>query len=187
MKRKRHIDIQRVVTISLTLVLLASILLFSIPIPIDTKIEAIEIKLDEPSYIHECSITINGAYNLNLFTDDTFSGTIAVSSYDQTLEKMSTVYFSKDGCPLYYHRFEEGSYNEAGQPIRYEYSLGKMMSGRLFRNMIIAVYSENPLNKDGGWKEGGSWETWNERDGYCIVTDVHSYEEAISRVAQFSD
>jgi len=179
MKRKTNLATRRVIVLSLSFVLLAVVLLFTIPIKINKTLSAIEIKLDDPSYLQECNITITGFYHLNLFVDDTFEGAIAVSGYSQTLEKMSTVHLSKEGCSLYYHRFEEGLYDEDGRLKRFEYSLGNIMIGRFFNNMVIAVYSDNPLDKDRGWKEYGSWGTWNERDGYCIVSNVSSYEEAV--------
>jgi len=179
MKRKMNITTRRVIAITLSLVLLAVILLFSIPIPMDRTFNAIEIKLDDPSYLRECTITITGSYHLNLFSDDTFVGSIAVSGYSQTLEAMDTVYLSKEGCPLYYHRYEDGINDEDGRPRRLEYSLGNITSGRFLHKLVIAVYSDNPLDKDVGWREGGSWGVWNERNGYCIVPDVRSYEEAV--------
>jgi len=139
---------------------MAVVLLFSIPIHIDKTLSAVEIKLDDPSYLQECTITITGSYHLNLFVDDTFEGAIAVSGYSQTLEKISPVHFSKEGCPLFYRRFKEGFYDEDGRLTRFEYCLGRIMSGRFFHNVIIVVFSNNPLDKDGGWKEHGSWGGW---------------------------
>lgn len=159
--------------------LILVILLYVMPIPINRTFDAIEIKLDDPSYIVPCKIKVYGKYYKNLFTDDVFNGQIIVSNYKLTNQKMRKVYFLKDGCPLEYY-YDTGRYDSDGHKIYEEYSLGHLYSKSWFRRMIIGVYDNNALNKDGNGKVNGDWGGWSTIDGYCIVTNASTREEAIN-------
>lgn len=159
--------------------LILVILLYVIPIPINKTFDAIEIKLDDPSYIVPCKIKVYGKYYKNLFTDDYFNGHIIVSNYKLTNEKMRKVYFLKDGCPLEYY-YDTGRYDSYGNKIYEEYILGHLYSKTWFRRMTISVYRNNALNKEGNGKINGNWGGWSTIDGYCIVTNATTREEAIN-------
>ncbi|MCX7883466.1 MAG: hypothetical protein N2448_00280 [Caloramator sp.] len=100
-KLNKRIDIIKWISFFLIIVIF---LLYVIPIPINKVYNALEIKLDDSSYIVKCQVKVCGKYYKNLFTKDVFDGQIIVSDYKLTNEKMRKVYFLKDGCPLeYYH------------------------------------------------------------------------------------
>ncbi len=176
---QKKVIIKRII---ITIALL-TFLIFIIPIPINRVYDAIEIKLDDPNYLVECQVKIKGKYHINLFTDDSFVGQISVSDYKLTNEKMDNVYFSDIGCPLFY-TYTSG-YDTDGRVKRYDYCLGRMYSKPLFRQMTITVFSDNPLNKAEGGKTQGSWGTWNERNGYCIVPLADTREEAINKLIKY--
>ncbi|KYH29713.1 hypothetical protein CLTEP_27060 [Clostridium tepidiprofundi DSM 19306] len=157
--------------------LILMFLAFVIPIPINRVYDAIEIKIDDPSYIVQCQVKIQGRYHWNLFFDDMFDGQIVISDYKLTNEKLSKVYLSDDGWPLEYTYLSEEDVN--GRPNRYTFFLGRLYSRSWFRKMAIIVFSKNSLNKDGDGKISGNWGDWNEDDGYCIVPLATSREEAI--------
>lgn len=62
-------------------------LAFIIPIPINREYDAIEIKLDDPSYLVQRKIKIRGKYHWNILTRDVFDGQIIVSDYEITTKK----------------------------------------------------------------------------------------------------
>ncbi|WDC83419.1 hypothetical protein PL321_11785 [Caloramator sp. mosi_1] len=157
----------------------SNFLVYVIPIPINKVYDAIEIKLDDPSYIVKCQIKVYGKYYNNLFANDVFDGQIVVSNYKLTNEKMRKVYFIKDGCPLeYYH--DTGRYDNNGRRIYEEYIFGRIYSKSWFRGMIISVFRDNALNKNEGWRVEGGWGGWDTQQGYCIVPNVTTREEAIN-------
>ncbi|GEM_PF-626615 len=159
------------------ILLMVMFLSFSIPIPLNLVYDAIEIKLDDASYVVPCQVKVSGKYHMNLFNDDMFDGQISISDYRLTDEKMSEVYFAEDGWPLEYSY--AAGYDNDDRPNRYTYFLGRLYSKSWFRNMAIIVYSDNPVNKDGGGKAEGDWGGWNENDGYCIVPLAADREDAI--------
>ncbi|MCX7903498.1 MAG: hypothetical protein N2486_03200 [Caloramator sp.] len=176
MRLNRKIDIIKWVSL---FIIIIALLVFFIPIPINKTYDAIEIKLDDPSYIVRCQVKIHGKYYKNLFINDAFDGQIAVSDYKLTNEKMRKVYFLKDGCPLeYYH--DTGRKDSNGHRIYEEYILGRIYSKSWFRGMTICVYNDNPLNKNVGWKVEGDWGGWDNQHGYCIVPNATSREEALN-------
>lgn len=162
------------------LLTIGTFLFFIIPIPINRVYDAVEIKIDDTSYIVKRQIKIHGKYYKNLFYDDVFNGQIAVSDYKLTNEKMLKVYFSKDGSPLIYYYYPIGEYDRDGRKTRKEYILGILNSKPLFRDMVICVFSNNPLNKDKIEGNSINWGGWNEQSGYCIVPKASNREEAIN-------
>lgn len=154
------------------------LLVLVIPIPINKVYDAIEIKLDDSSYIVRCQVKVYGKYYKNLFTDDVFDGQIVVSDYKLTTEKMSKVHFCNDGWPLEYNYVI--GYDINGRRIWGTYFLGRLYSKSWFRGMTISVFSDNPLNKDGDGKVEGDWGGWNDRNGYCIVPNAANREEALN-------
>jgi len=178
-KNKKNIIIKRSLRIFLILLILVSI----IPIPINRTYDAVEIKLDDPNYIVQCQIKIQGRYHLNFLTDDMFAGKIIVSDYRSTNEIMSKVYISKDGWPLEYTYYL--GKDEDGRPITNTFFLGHIDSKNWFKEMAILVFSENPLYKDEGGKalsSTGTWGRWTASEGYCIVPLATNREEAIDKL-----
>ena len=175
------LNTRKIITFGSLVCIVLLLFLSVVPIPVHKTLSAIEIKLDDPSYSEMCDITINGFYHFNPLSVDFFEGSISVSGYSQTTQTMARVRFHKDGTALYYNRMAD-DLSDGNEQKRLEYCLGRLMSKRFFRNMVITVFSENPLDKGQGWKEGGSWGTWNERNGYCIVPGAHNYTEGIQKL-----
>ncbi|WP_411676323.1 hypothetical protein [Caproicibacter sp.] len=169
--------------IQIFFILLSIIILFHlIPIPFHSVYDAKEIKLDDPSYLENCQIHISGYYHLNVFQEDTFSGQITVSDYRLTSEKMSDVKISSNGDHLDYS-FQETCRGNS-PPVKMCYSLGLMFSKRFFHDLCILVYEENTQNKNGGAVQFGKptgW-VWGEENGYCIVPNASSREEALNKL-----
>ncbi|MCF0149867.1 MAG: hypothetical protein HUJ80_00475 [Firmicutes bacterium] len=182
MTDKKHVSESCLLKLSAWLIFILFMGMTLIPIPLKLEMAAIEIKMDDPAYFDNCTINIDGYYHFNILSNDRFYGNISVSGYELTSERMDTVYISKDGHSLYYHRFDEFSHDEYGHPLKLEYSLGRLVSGRFFRDMIIAVYSDNPIDKASGWKESGTWGTWNIQNGVCIITNAKTYAEGFQKV-----
>ncbi|CAK7058428.1 hypothetical protein [Tissierella sp.] len=155
---------------------IAFVLIYTIPFPINKELDAVEIKLDDPSYLETRKIHISGTYRLNLFTDNTFQGQIFVPEYELTSGKMDEIQFMKDidnGCPLVYK-------NEIGaiaddRPLEEDYSFGRILSRPLFHRMVILVYGESK----------GDVRGWNSDTGYCIVPSVSNREEALKVLEKY--
>jgi hypothetical protein len=150
-----------------------------IPIPINKEYDAIEIKLDDPSYLVKRKINIKGKYYWNILTSDMFEGRITVSDYDFTeTKKMDNIYIPYDnGCLIEYT--ETIKYGPNSRDVRkYFYPLGRLFSKPWFRNMAMIIYEQNIPYKDksNNIKQQGGWGT---ADGYCIVASAKTYKEAI--------
>lgn len=156
---------------------------FLVPLPIHREYRAVEIKLDDPAYRRECTIVMDGSYVLNRpFADDRFEGDLVVSLYPETAEAdgLSALILGKEGSPLCYWRYVSDGPNPS-RPDREEFILGSILSNVFLTDFVICIQGDNP-SSESGWKDGGSWGGWNDRTGYCIVTNCDSYEEAVAKV-----
>lgn len=141
LRNKKVRIIKRILIIFLAIMFLT----FLVPIPINRVYDAVEIKLNDPSYFVPCQVKIHGKYHWNLFTDDMFEGQVTVSDYKYTNEKMSKLYIGDDGYPLEYN-YTDG-YDVEGHQNRKTYFLGHLYSKSWFRQMVITVFSDNPVDK----------------------------------------
>ena len=169
-KRRRKI----VVNVIIAILLLLVVLVFIVPIPVSREYAALEVKLDDPSYIAQRTVIVSGYYHFNLFSDDQFTGKITIPDYEWTQQDLETVQFMKDGCPLIYYNYDDKDGN--GGLVKTEYFFGEIYSGLLFRNMCIAVFSENTNDLNAENPSGGSWHS---ADGICIVPAVSTRQEAL--------
>jgi hypothetical protein len=170
----RKIKILRIVSLIIVTLI---IFLCVTPIYINRVYDAIEIKLDDPTYLTNCQITVSGYYFLNLFTNDTLKGKIVVSDYLFTRDEMESIEFSSYGAPLFYYQYDDDSTN--AYPNRIEYCLGKLFTNLFLREICITVLSDNPKNKASESKPSGNWGGWSPEDGYCIVASVSTREDAL--------
>ena len=67
------------------LALIAILLWYNIPFSVNQQISALEIKMDDPSYCVERTITLDGKRHRNLFSDDIFRGSLTVSGYEDMI------------------------------------------------------------------------------------------------------
>jgi hypothetical protein len=157
------------------ILLILLILIHIIPFPVNRELKAVEIKLDDPSYLETRTIHISGTYRFNLFTKDTFNGKIFVPQYELTTKGTSEeVEFSKDpnvgrGFPLSY-RYGAAIDTEGRLQENY-YFFGRFISKPLMYSPAILVYQK--------YIDGTGGLSWNGRDGYCIVASADSREEPL--------
>jgi len=140
-----------------------------IPIPVHRVYNAVEIKLDDPSYLVSRKVEIRGLYHWNILTNDMFEGRIIVPDYELTSNRMSNLYFSDDGWPLEYYLSGSDTNDHA---IPDTFFLGRIYSKSWFRQMVITVFGES---KGLEGRQGG----WSTVDGYCIVPLAKSRNEAM--------
>lgn len=167
----------KIIKRSICILFIVIILIYIIPFPINKKFDAIEIKLDDPSYLETRRISISGNYRFNLFTDNTFQGQIFVPEYELTSGKMDKIQFMKDidnGCPLVYKN-ESGTIAD-GRPLEEYYSFGRILSEPLLHRMVILVYGQSK----------GDVSVWNSSTGYCIVPFVSNREEALKILKKYN-
>ena len=173
-----------------------------IPIHVSRQCKCIEIKLDDPSYQRECTITIDGYYHINLFCSDSFSGKFTVSLYRQTMADLSPLSIQSSGTPVLYSRIitdsrdrdvnggihdPSDSSSMEQTSIVEQFRLGHLKAKWLFRKFVICVYSDNITADSSGWKQSqdmSDWGTWNAEAGYCIVPDCMDYESARKYLAE---
>jgi hypothetical protein len=168
----------KIIKWTIRILFIVFVLVYTIPFPINKELNAVEIKLDDPSYLETRTIHISGTYRFNLLKGNTFEGQIFVPEYELTSEKMDKVEFIRDadydyGYSLSY-RYEIGT-DVDGRPIREYYFLGRIISGPLLYRPVILVYSKNK----GG--TGG----WGSDSGYCIVPSASNREEALEILEKY--
>lgn len=159
---------------------IAFVLIYTIPFPINKELDAVEIKLDDPSYLETHKIYISGKYRFNLFTDNTFQGQISVPEYELTSNEMERLQFIKGidhESPLVY-TYKEGVGTD-GRPITKYYDFGKIVSRPLLYRTVIVLY-EQYEGKDGDY--GGHF---NSNTGHCIVPFVSDREEALKILEKY--
>jgi hypothetical protein len=164
--------IKKIFKILAIISIISFFLLHTISIPISREYDAIEIKLDDPSYIENCKVSINGKYYFNFLIADAFEGDIKVSSYPVTNKKIDRVEIVKD-YTLWYYSLENK--NKVWHPFAI------LSSDVLFKNMVLLVKS-NPMYNNHEIRPAGTSASWNEIDGYCIVPSVNTREDAINKL-----
>ena len=166
-------------TLTILLVLILAVL--NVPFPVKSEVPALEIKLDDPSYVVERTITVSGYYHINVFKENSFRGQISVSDYCLTSDKMvSPIYLGKESSPLEYYGYQKDP-PSSPHADRYNYKLGYICAKPFMGDPMIMVLSENPLHTDAGAMTGaGSWGNWSEENGVCIVPYAKNRDEAIS-------
>lgn len=152
------------------------ILFYNIPFKINREYEAIEIKIDDESYLETKTINMNGKYKFNIFTDDTFEGQITIPEYKITSWEMDRLYFHKNGGAVVSYRREAGFNNE--ERVIYNHgALGHFHYSPFKRNPVIRLAGENKDNIS----------AWSTHQGYCIVFNTSSREEALRIVSKYED
>ena len=115
----------KIIKRTVTIFLIVFILLYTIPIPINRKLDAVEIKMDDPSYLETRTIHIKGNYRFNLLKANTFKGQIFVPEHEITSEEMLTVFSAENGDigyeGLIEYRYENGT-DVNGRPDYMDYA-----------------------------------------------------------------
>ena len=153
---------KRLSVIAITAVLLV-VLAYSVPIPVSSTVDALEINMADSSYAVPRIIEIEGKYHLNLFSKDVFSGSLSVSGYENFCKNriLNDILLSKDGYPL--------SYRNIDGTIVDDFYLGRIYGNVLMKDLLIGF-----IYDDSG--EKSSTENCN-----IIVTGVKTREEASKR------
>lgn len=149
-------------------------LLHIIPIPIDKEYDAIEIKIDNMTYVESCTVSLYGKYHFNFLKNDTFEGQIIVSTYPITNKKLlfEVDVIKEYGYIVYRYKIDDE---------KKQYMFGKLSSDVLLNNIMIFVYS-NPLYDNNKTRPAGVSSGWSNHDGYCIVPSVSTREEAMKKL-----
>lgn len=174
MDKKRLKKIIIYILLTFTVLIFAALIVL---LPVTRIYDAIEIKIDDPSYTVPCRVEIRCFYHWNVLTDDMFEGRITVTGYDMTYRKMSNVFLNKDGYPLEYHI---SAHDAEGRAVSESSFFGRIYAKPLFRQMMITVFGESK-----GIKEGQKG--WSTVDGYCVVPGAENREEALKVVNTWFD
>ncbi len=167
-------SIKKICKIVFLIVAISFMLLHMISIPINKKYDAIEIKLDDPSYLEKCTVSMKGSYQFNILSEDTFKGQITVSTYPRTYDKMEKVDVTREGdCSgtLWYGTYES------------LYPFAMLSSDMLLNNIVLLVKS-NPMYEDNKSRPLHISVSWGSDDGYCIVPSVSTREDAIEKLSE---
>ena len=90
------------------LVLVAVLLWYNIPFSVNQQIPALEIKMDDPDYCVERTVTLDGKRYRNLFSEDLFCGTLAVGGYEDMIgERTMDDLQLGSGYPITYSKSAE--------------------------------------------------------------------------------
>ena len=173
-KKLERQKIHLLVAVALGVLISLTVISLVVPIPVEKTIQAIEIKLDDPSYCVEREITIRGTYHLNVSSPHRYSGILSISGYEETVEpnQLWPISFRDDGEIFGYYWEEE----IAGSP-RKEYHTawsGIIYSEFGFKNALIIVGSQS---------ENGNYR-YPSGNSPIIVFDAVDWENAMERVAK---
>ena len=87
--------------IVIPLLLIALLLFYVVPFPVDTQVRGLEIKMDDPAYCVERVITIKGQHAHNLFSPDEFTGSLQISGYESRIgDRAMASLVLEDGYPV---------------------------------------------------------------------------------------
>lgn len=180
MKKSYIMIIKRVIIIFIAMF----ILLYTIPIPINRNLDAVEIKIEDPSYFKTCTIYIKGNYYFNLLENNAFKGRIFVSGHEITSEQMFMVHLFKEEDAVYegsvMYRYKIGT-DVDGRPDYMYYIFGSMYSKILLYKPIILVYDKPEGDSEHGWHQG-----WSPENSCCIISSVENREEALKALEEYN-
>ncbi len=179
LKKVGKMKYKKLIKVTIWTISIGFILFYNIPFKINREYEAIEIKIDDESYLETKTINMTGKYKFNIFTDDTFEGQITIPEYEITSWKMNTIDFDKNGAMIWY-RLDTGFDHEGRVNFKYE-ALGDFYYNPFKPNPVILLQGRNKPNTP---KEMGGW---GDDEGYCIVFNTSSREEALKIVSKYED
>lgn len=142
--------IQKIISIAARTLLGTFLLLTLLPIPVERHLPAAEVAVSSNGYElidQALTLHVSGFYNINLWSDDTFDGTlyvdeyeIIINSYDITKNKINLA-LGKDirdkGQGLLGYRYETGEYTSGGLPKMSHYLFGSLFTDPTFDVIII--------------------------------------------------
>ncbi|MCG8540868.1 MAG: hypothetical protein MJA82_13155 [Clostridia bacterium] len=173
---------KRVIKIIIAVIVLVHI----IPFPINKQFETFEIKLDDDTYMDECTVSIKGKYYFNFFTKDKFVGKIIVSKYPLTNWEMNSIKVTRllKGDDAYLS-YRNKTYNEDDKRWHTErYALGYLMTNTLFNKIAIGIIANDDYPDNSERKGVEGW--WGTADGYMIVPSAKTRDEAIEKINEWS-
>lgn len=152
------------VLIAAAVLLAGGLVVCNVPWPVQKTCRAVEIRMDDASYLVEREVRFAGRYDVNLFSADTFSGTIAVSGYPVTRERTTAVAVrARDDVFLYY------GHGADAVPF------GLLAAGPGLQRAAICVFDEWRGDKD---VSAG----WSTMDGCAVVCGAADRDEALARL-----
>ena len=166
------------------------LLAFLCPLPFHKEYKCIQIWLRDPTYKREVTVRFDGFYHLNLFKDDSFSGTMTSTlhfgpSNDlRSSVELSEIPLNKGKTYLYYRQIPDDSAQgfassdpdlfkdtppDAGE---YVFCGGRMDAQRFLKGFAYLTCDVMSTGHE-DWN-GRGW-VW---DGVCTVPDCTDYESA---------
>ena len=180
----------RLLPVVLTLLLLF-LLIFLVPLPFHKEYKCVKVCLRDPSFQQDITLRFDGTYHLNLFTDDSFSGTMTMAyQIDPAVGGQTTLSFSelvlrKDGTYIYYLKTADGSLqgfasddpqafkNKALDAGTEGFCIGRLDSKRFLKEFAFLTCDDMKFGRRENWNGRGF--IWDE---VCIVPDCTDYESA---------
>ena len=159
----------KIIQILVIITVVIILCVYNIPFPVHKTYSALEINMADASHCEARTISIDGYYHINLFSDDHFSGSFEISGYEElyTDHQLLDAAVSESGASLIYEQI-----SDSGESPPDHFLLGKLYSDFMLSKIAIGyVIDENGSN--------GSTDTCN-----VIVTNTDSREEAYNSAAK---
>ncbi len=132
------------------------IILHEISLAVDTTIDGIQYRINDPGYEERVKIRISGIYKESLFQDSTFKGKIQISNYDFTQSYTASIVFNGDFSYVTYYNYGEKNSDHMKKTgiVDTPITLGQICTSKSFKQVLMTVFEENVDGSGSGWDSG---------------------------------
>lgn len=145
-----------------------------LPVPLYGSFPALEVKIDDPAYLAERTVSLSGTYYPNPFGQDIFRGTLQVSGYPITEFLLHDIQFGNDWTNTLWYSVDESPYHDV--------LFGLISSKKWLRDFVLLVYEDQVPNVNTPQINGRPRRGWSTDSGYCIVPNAATRDAALRRV-----
>ncbi len=129
------------------------VILHEITLAVDTNIEGIQYRINDPGYEERVTIKISGVYKESLFQDSTFTGKIQISNHDFTQNYNADIKFNGDFSYVTYYNYGDKNFDHMKETgvVEIPITLGQICTSKSFKQILLTVFEENIDASGSGW------------------------------------
>ena len=149
------------------------VILHEISLAVDTTVDGIQYRINDPGYEERVTIKISGIYKESLFSDSTFNGKIQVSNYDFTKDYTVDMKFNGDFSYVTYYNYGDKvtDHIKATGIVEAPKALGQICTAKSFKQVMMTVFEEGVGEDNAGW---------NKDSGLVICAPAATRAEAVT-------
>ena len=183
MEHKPFLKKRELIALIVIVVIFVSIGLFvilhEITLAVDTSVDGIQYRINDPGYEERVTIKISGIYKESLFQDSKFTGKIQISNHDFTQTYNAEIKFSGDFSYVTYYNYGDKNFDHMKKTgiVETPITLGQICTSKSFKQILLTVFEDNM---------GSTGSGWNSQSGVIICAPATNRAEAVKLAEKLS-